>query len=174
MLVIEPLEKKVGKIVIAGDGAVGKTTIAQRLAGTLKLEEDRNMTCGIEFHSLKLTDDGRVKTMIWDLGGQEQFHFFHEDFFKDALVVIIVFSVEWYHSFLGLDKWISMIPKEKEIKKFLVANKIDSNERAVSTEEAARLASENKMEYHELSAITGDGFKNFTEKLRKSVEKSLN
>jgi GTPase SAR1 family protein len=59
------------KIVIAGDGAVGKTIIAQRLTGSLKVEKDRLMTCGIDFHTLEIVNGNSEKAQIWDLGGQE-------------------------------------------------------------------------------------------------------
>jgi small GTP-binding protein len=157
--------------VIAGDGAVGKTTIAQRLAGTLQLDEERHMTCGLEFHDLKISDNGNLKALIWDLGGQEQFHFFHNTFFNDALVIILVFSVEWYHSFLNLENWISMIPQDKEIEIFLVANKIDSTDRAISSEDAYEFAMKMNMNYHEISAISGEGFEVFANELNRKIKR---
>ena len=55
------IKKNNFKIVIGGDGAVGKTTLSERLVGTLKKEEDRLMTCGIEFHNLKVCEKNSLQ-----------------------------------------------------------------------------------------------------------------
>ena len=144
------------KIVIAGDGAVGKTTFSQRLAGTLKEEEDRFMTCGIDFHSLKIIDDDPIFGQIWDLGGQEHFRIFQEPFFDSAQVII-----------LG---WLSIIQNYEPFKIYLIANKIDSENRAVSEEEGQEFAINNKMEYYEVSALRGKGFLNFKNDLIKTIK----
>ena len=158
------------KIVIAGDGAVGKTTFSQRLAGTLKEEEDRFMTCGIDFHSLKIIDDDPIFGQIWDLGGQEHFRIFQEPFFDSAQVIILLFSVDYYPSFLNLMGWLSIIQNYEPFKIYLIANKIDSENRAVSEEEGQEFAINNKMEYYEVSALRGKGFLNFKNDLIKTIK----
>jgi len=76
--------KKVVKIVVAGDGAVGKTTLSQRLSGTLNLECDRRTTPGLDVHTIEVKGED-IFGQIMDLGGQDQFRFFQDRFFKARL-----------------------------------------------------------------------------------------
>ena len=81
---------KTYKVVVAGDGAVGKTTISQRITGVLQEEEERFMTRGVDFHSLQVIDENlnTMQAQIWDLGGQEQFRIFQKPFFAEDLLRI--------------------------------------------------------------------------------------
>jgi len=157
------------KIVIAGDGAVGKTTISQRLTGSLKDEEDRLMTCGIDFHSLQIINGGVIRAQIWDLGGQDQFRVFQKPFFNNANILIIVYSVDWFHSFLNLENWIEMTQNNTPVKTYLLGNKIDSVDRAISKEEALEFAETHKMSYFEISALEGAGFEDFKNDLIETI-----
>ncbi len=158
------------KIVIAGDGAVGKTIFSQRLTGTLKKEEDRFMTFGIDFYSLKIIDEVPIFGQIWDLGGQEHFRIFQEPFFESAHIILLLFSVDYYPSFLNLRQWLTIIQNCNPFKIYLIANKVDSENRAVSEEDARELAINNNMEYYEVSALRGKGFLNFKEELIKTIK----
>ena len=151
------------KIIIAGDGAVGKTTISQRLTGSLKAEEDRLMTCGIDFHSLQIINGSIIRAQIWDLGGQEQFRVFQKPFFNNANIMIIVYSVDWFHSFLNLENWMSYIQEADQLKVYLIANKVDSEDRVITTEEAIDFALKYDHTYYEVSALNGTGFSYFEE-----------
>jgi len=60
------------KVVVAGSGGVGKTTIVHRFLSGQFLQF--SMTIGVSFqtHTIELGDK-TVKLIIWDLGGQERF-----------------------------------------------------------------------------------------------------
>ncbi|MBD3194834.1 MAG: GTP-binding protein [Candidatus Lokiarchaeota archaeon] len=164
MMVKQLSDKKVFKIVIAGDGATGKTTISKRLNGSLNSEEKLQMTTAIEFHSFEITEkDG--KAVIWDLAGQEQFRSFQDTFFADADIIILVYSVEWFPSYMNIDSWFSMVNTERVSKFYLLANKVDIKNRAIRKDEGIEYAKSKGMTYFELSAKTGEGFKEFQEDL---------
>lgn len=166
--------KKVCKIVVGGDGAVGKTTLCHRLTGELRKNEERLMTCGVEFHDLKRINGKEIDAQIWDLGGQEHFRYFQESFFKKLNIAIFVFSVEWFHSFIDIDFWLGFLDQEKPLKKYLIANKVDSETRDVQIEEARDFAQARGMAYFELSALNGNGFDEFKEDLLTIIENTLN
>lgn len=152
------------KIVIAGDGATGKTTISKRLAGKFSNKDDISMTFGIDFHTLEITNyEGNA--VIWDLGGQDQFRIFQPDFFRKADIVILVFSVDWFPTFINLDSWLDMVNDYEVDRIYLLANKIDVENRAVNTEEIEEFAKQNNLEMFEISALTGKGFMDFEEHL---------
>ena len=165
------------KIIIAGNGAVGKTTLSERLAGTIKEDEDREMTCGIEFHDLNIVNDSLLQGQIWDLGGQSQFRCIFQGsgaFFKNLDIIIFVFDVNMFQSFIELDNWVRMIANKNPIIAYLIANKIDLPQRAITTDEGFEFAQQHDLEYFEISALTGAGFFNFRDQLVKDMKKIAN
>lgn len=164
MMVEELSDKKCLKIVIAGDGATGKTTISKRLNGTFRSDEELSMTTGLDFHTLEITEkDG--KAVIWDLAGQEQFRSFQDRFFNDADIVILVYSVEWFPSYMNIDSWLSMIDRDNISKIYLIANKIDIENRAIHSDEVQEYVKSRGLHYYELSALTGEGLDEFEQDL---------
>jgi len=172
-MIEELSDKKVLKIIIAGDGATGKTTISKKLNGTFNSEEELHMTTGIDSHTLEITQkDG--KAVIWDLAGQEQFRSFQDTFFNNADIVILVYSIEWFPSYMNIDSWLSMIDTTEVSKIYLIANKIDLENRAVRTNEAEEYAESRGLCYYELSAITGENLENVEMDLLNTARKLSN
>ena len=170
MTIDKYIKKETFKIVIAGDGAVGKTSTAKRLAGNLKVNESLKMTPGIDFQSVKIESYKPIDCQLWDLGGQEQFREFQDDFFEGATIIIMMFTVDRYSSFMNLKSWLSLIPKNVDLTYFLLANKIDSLHRVVDRKHAIEFANAHYMTYYEVSALTGQGFDEFKEDLFKTIE----
>jgi small GTP-binding protein len=167
------IKNKVLKIVIAGDGATGKTTISKRLSGKLNNNENISMTFGIDFHTLEITNH-EGNAVIWDLGGQEQFRVFQPDFFKEADIVILVFSVDWFPTFMNIDSWLGMINKYDAGKIYLIANKIDIENRAVNKDEIEEFAKDNDLILFQISALTGKNFMDFENHLMETSIKLVN
>lgn len=167
----EVSNQKTCKIVLAGEGAVGKTTISKRLVGTLEENDSTQMTCGIDYHTLEITNGMTLNAQLYDLGGQERFRCFQSSIFKGASIVVIVFSVEWFHSYLNLDQWLEMIQDENPLKVYLIANKIDAEDRCITKEEVERFANEREISYYEISALKGIGFKDFEEDMKQTIKK---
>ena len=72
------------KVVLIGDGGVGKSTLRRRFMGeTFKAQYI--MTIGADF-SAKVIELGgrRVKFVIWDLAGQPHFREVRADFYRGA------------------------------------------------------------------------------------------
>ena len=65
--------KNIFKVITAGDGAVGKTTLLHRYVKG-KFLADTKMTIGVDF-SVNYLDipEGKVTLQIWDFGGEERF-----------------------------------------------------------------------------------------------------
>jgi GTP-binding nuclear protein Ran len=61
------------KLVLVGDGGVGKTTFVKRhLTG--EFEKKYNATVGVEVHPLQFqTNRGLIIYNVWDTAGQEKF-----------------------------------------------------------------------------------------------------
>jgi small GTP-binding protein len=145
------------KVVIAGDGNVGKTSLIRRWCEG-KFETSRVMTIGVDFQTKLVTlPDGPVKLSIWDVAGQERFQSLRTGFYKGSRAVALVYDVTEKTSLPDLVRWREEISKSVNHGKYVVVgNKIDLP-RAVAVEDARRFADEMGAPYVETSAATGEG-----------------
>lgn len=167
------MKKQPVKIVFAGDGAVGKTTLCKMINDSPKEEVlDTSMTLGVEIHALDLTEDEYA--CLWDLGGQERFRFCQDAYVAGVKIIVLMYSVDRLKSINGLENWLSLIPnpEDENLKIFLVANKIDTNKTIVHKEDLQPIIDKYKMEYFELSARTGIGVAEFRRRLQE-VSKTM-
>ena len=164
------VRKNYFKIVIGGDGAVGKTTLSKRLTGTIKADERIEITSGVDFHSLKIKNNV-INLQFWDLGGQEQFRYFQPDFFGGAAIAILIYSVDAFNTFKNLSTWLDIIPEEMYKSIYLIGNKIDVPKRSVKIEEALEYAESHGFRgYYETSALNGVGIDEFELDLVKTIQ----
>jgi small GTP-binding protein len=149
------------KIVMLGDGAVGKTAMTTRFTQDF-FSSDYKRTIGADFavKRMEIPDiDAKVTLQCWDLAGQPRFEFVRQGFYRGARGGLLLYDVTRRRTFLNIDRW-----KEetftnigKEIPLVVVANKIDLvDSRAVTEEEGQAYAKENDFIYVESSALTGE------------------
>ncbi|MCZ7547180.1 MAG: GTP-binding protein [Anaerolineae bacterium] len=114
------------KVVVAGDGAVGKTSLIRRFCEG-KFEESRVMTIGVDFQTKTVSIRNRViRLSIWDIAGQERFGSFRDQFYRGARAVALVYDVTRPVTFDNLARWREEILKiVPNVPMMLVANKID-------------------------------------------------
>ena len=100
------------KVLIIGDGGVGKTAICFR-ATQNTFANDYKMTIGTAFFTYQREIDGdSVILQLWDFGGQERFRHFLDSFARGANGVMLAFDVSNVESFLGLDNsWVPFLQK---------------------------------------------------------------
>ena len=149
------------KVVIAGDGAVGKTSLIRRYC-TGMFEESRVMTIGVDFQVKIVEVDGRsIKLSIWDIAGQERFGSFRDTFYRGAQAVALVYDVTDILSLNNLTNWHREIAKVAPRAGFcVVGNKIDLH-RAIPRNTAEDWATAHSFPYIETSAKTADGVEEF-------------
>jgi len=153
------------KIVLAGDGAVGKTSIRERYMGR-GFESSYLKTIGADFASKKIiSDEDSITFQIWDLAGQDSYQAVRSSFYKGAAAAILVFDCQDPKTMTNLTSWIAEAMKGSNngiLVYFIIANKVDlEEERRVSREMALefchRLDTETGIHfyYSETSALTG-------------------
>ena len=148
------------KIVMLGDGAVGKTAMTLRFTQNY-FETDYKRTIGTDFSVKRLSlpeYDTDVTLQIWDLAGQPRFESVRQGFYRGARGGLLLFDVTRRRTFLNLDAWKNETFNgiQRSIPLVVVANKIDLKEsRVVDTEEGEAYAKENDFIYVESSALTG-------------------
>ncbi|UCE13087.1 MAG: GTP-binding protein [Candidatus Heimdallarchaeota archaeon] len=158
------------KIVLIGDGGVGKTAIRERYLGK-GFRSQYLLTIGADFAMRDDTTNGiPVRYQIWDLAGQQRFDAVREVYYKGALGGLLVYDVTRTDSFFNTPKWINELwthNSKGRVPIVLVANKIDikgSTDDTVSSEQGRiftnKLSNLTKSEgfacnYIETSAKTG-------------------
>ena len=151
------------KFLIVGDGSVGKTSIVRRLTRN-DFDTDTEATVGVEFITHVITvDNTAIKLQIWDTAGQEKYRSVGKAYYRDAVGVLLVFSLTSHESFESLSEWLEDVRPfcHKSAKIVLIGNKSDlSDKREVTTSEAQNFATSNNLDYFETSALAN---KNITE-----------
>ena len=172
------LDKKINpeycfKAVVSGNSGVGKTSLV-RYEIHNKFEPENKASLVFETFSknYKICDK-IIRIQIWDTCGNETYEEIMKNFYKSALCIFVVFSLDDENSFLNLNKWIYDIKKINETQSpiiVLIGNKKDRiDERKISKDEIENYCKNNDIEnYFETSAKTGESIHElFKEVVRK-------
>ncbi|XP_071483759.1 ras-related protein Rab-23-like [Diadema antillarum] len=158
------------KVVIVGNGAVGKSSMIQRYCKGI-FTKDYKKTIGVDFLERQIEfNDEDVRLMLWDTAGQEEFDAITKSYYRGAQAGVLVFSTVDRDSFEAIDKWRAKVEEEVgNIPLVLVQNKIDLVEQAVlEPEEAEALAKRMKLRFYRTSVKENlnveDVFRYLTEK----------
>jgi small GTP-binding protein len=145
------------KVVVAGDGAVGKTSLIRRYCEG-KFEHTRVATIGVDFQTQTVELPERtVKLSIWDMAGQERFAVVRAGFYRGSRAAALVYDVTEPQTLADLERWREEVLTAVQEQPFLVVgNKIDL-ERIVSEEQGKAFADSIGALYLETSALTGSG-----------------
>ena len=157
------------KLILAGDGAVGKTSIRERYMGK-GFQSSYLKTIGADFATKKVeVDENHITYQIWDLAGQDSYQAVRKTFYKGATVAIMVFDCQDPKSMTNLSTWIEEAIEGSNngiLSYFVIANKIDLEEsRRVSRDMALAFCNRLEIEtgirfyYCETSALTGQNIK---------------
>ncbi len=100
------------KIVLIGDGAVGKTSIRLRYMG-YGFQSSHLMTLGADFSAIekKVVPGETWKFQIWDLAGQQMFEQVRARFYKGAQGALLVFDITRPSSFNNMPSWLNELYK---------------------------------------------------------------
>ncbi|PAA46768.1 hypothetical protein BOX15_Mlig008977g1 [Macrostomum lignano] len=115
------------KIVLLGEGCVGKTSLALRYVED-KFNDKHLTTVQASFLSKKLNVSGRRVTLnIWDTAGQERFHALGPIYYRDSDGAILVYDITDEDSFEKARNWVKELRKIRgnDVTLYLVGNKID-------------------------------------------------
>ncbi|MFX0044056.1 MAG: Rab family GTPase [Candidatus Hodarchaeota archaeon] len=158
------LQKYGFKIIVIGDGGVGKTSLITKFTqGTF--EKEYIKTIGAQFSKYdKEIEGNKIKLIFWDIAGQEDFLFLRPSFYRESKAAIIVYSLE--ENDLGKDSFEHIINWHEDVMRYcgdipivLFANKIDLiDENALNKGEIEGVINErNFLSYYITSAKTGQG-----------------
>ncbi len=144
------------KLVVAGEGGVGKTTMIRRYVDGIY--HDSLLTVGAAFAAKTLVvNDGHgptpIKLQIWDFGGEKRFRFLLPKFCYGARGAMLSFDLNRFSTFLKLDEWLRLIRANTDkIPIILVGMKADL-QRAVNRTEVIEFAKSHRLKaYFETSS----------------------
>ncbi len=131
------------KIVLVGDGGVGKTCLISRFI-TGHFESNPGSTNGASYASKTIDYPKLNKSLlldIWDTAGQEKYRSLTKFFYKDALMVIMVYDITRRESYDNVKNyWYKEIQEngEKNVVFGIAGNKSDLYEEEAVPEKEAR------------------------------------
>ena len=152
------------KIVLIGDGCVGKTSLIRRFTQkSFQKQYIKTIGAQFSFHEQQIEND-QVRLILWDIAGQDKFDFMRTLFFKDSKAAIIVYSLEMNklgeESLKHVENWYSDLIKHcGKIPVAIFANKVDlSYENVVDIDKIKEIIGNNNfLGYYVTSAKTGEG-----------------
>ncbi|XP_050303132.1 ras-related protein Rab-9A isoform X2 [Anthonomus grandis grandis] len=93
------------KVVILGDGGVGKSCLMNRFVSN-QFDEHSFHTIGVEFLNKDLDIDGQMYTLqIWDTAGQERFKTLRTPFYRGSDICMLTYAIDDKTSFRNLEVW---------------------------------------------------------------------
>ncbi|XP_054755005.1 ras-related protein Rab-9A-like [Lytechinus pictus] len=151
------------KVVILGDGGVGKSSLMNRFVSN-KFEQESFHTIGVEFLNKDIVVEGETFTVqIWDTAGQERFKSLRTPFYRGSDCCMLTYGVDDRQSFHNLTMWkkeflyYADIADGENFPFVLLGNKVDveSEKRQVGVDEAKQWCADNGgVPYYETSAKT--------------------
>lgn len=166
------VKKYILKILTAGEGGVGKTTLLHRFVEG-KFSAETKMTIGVEFF-LKETfiNEHQCTLQLWDFGGQERFRFLLESYVLGAKGALLMFDLTRPITLDNLEQWINIVRKgDPDLPVLFVGTKTDlineimvDDDYALSFQEAFNL-----FDYIKISSKSGDNVHTVFERLTKKI-----
>jgi small GTP-binding protein len=114
------------KIVLAGDGATGKSTLL-KVKNTGTFDYSCNLTIGVDFGCLNLKwRDKEYPLLVYDLGGQKRFQFLHDSYILGTKAAIILYDLTRKITFTHLSQWLELLSTENsEMPLIIAGSKLD-------------------------------------------------
>ncbi|MDD1777272.1 MAG: GTP-binding protein, partial [Candidatus Helarchaeota archaeon] len=148
------------KVVILGDGGVGKTSLLNRFVEK-SFDQDYKSTIGTNIMRVdyKIMEKVTVGFALWDLAGQQFFQKVRQMYLTGCQAALFVYDVTRPDTLYNLKNWKNelLTVGGADVKSLMVGNKADlTDQRKVSFEEGKKVADELGLSYLETSAKTGE------------------
>ncbi|KAI5542437.1 GTPase protein [Trichomonas vaginalis G3] len=145
------------KFLLVGDSNVGKTSLVHRFCRD-DFDECMTSTISVEFMtSILKIDQTPIKLQIWDTAGQEEYKSLGKAYYRNAVGVLLCFSLTSQDSFSHIEEWYQDVRKlcNPNARIVLVGTKCDLvKEKKVADSEAKQFAQVHDIEYMETSSKT--------------------
>lgn len=147
------------KLVLVGDGGVGKTTFVKRHKSG-EFEKKYVATLGVEVHPLTFyTSLGAIIYNCWDTAGQEKFGGLRDGYYVGGKAAIIMFDVTSRITYKSVTVWHRDLTRVCEnIPIVLCGNKVDVKDRKVKPKHIVFHRKKPNIQYYDISAKSNYNF----------------
>ena len=163
------------KVVLIGEGGVGKTTSIIRYIEN-RFRSDYVATVGFSILNKTIQcKQSNVSIQFWDFSGQSQYEKMRAKFYIGTYAAMLMFDVTSKESFDAIDKWIKevKINTGHNVPIVLVGNKIDLTMHRIISSEMIEKKKEGYPQIvgvYETSALTGENINNAFQFLAETIE----
>jgi len=157
------------KIIIGGDGGVGKSTLIHRYVYK-EFKDNTAMTIGCSHHSQYIDRGNKtINLILWDLGGQKRFDMLHPAYATGAAAGYVCFDMAAVETLKDIDKWAQLIRKFNKpgTPVLLVGTKYDLMQTQEQLDEICALANQ------KVVALGLDAFMVTLSKMNVNVEETI-
>jgi WD40 repeat protein/DNA-directed RNA polymerase subunit RPC12/RpoP len=122
------------KVVLLGEGTVGKTSLAHRLVEDQYVVRDRSHGMKVWRLDLPLPPDDSMdrEALLWDLAGQEDYRLIHRLFLNETALALLLVNPQKNDPFAEVGDWLKTLRTaveqdgaETDISKLLIFSQID-------------------------------------------------
>jgi len=147
------------KLILVGDGGVGKTTFVKRHKSG-EFEKRYIATLGVEVHPLTFfTNVGPIIYDCWDTAGQEKFGGLRDGYYINGQCAIIMFDVTSRVSYKNVPVWHRDLTRVcDDIPIVLCGNKVDVKDRKVTPKQISFQRKKANIQYFDISAKSNYNF----------------
>ncbi|MFX0009134.1 MAG: Rab family GTPase [Candidatus Hermodarchaeota archaeon] len=170
------IQKKnyVFKILVAGDGGVGKTTLLRRFVKGI-FDESTIETVGVDFFLKEIEfDEVKCSLQLWDLGGQERFRHLLENFIMGSRAALLLMDLTRLPKMQDIVNWVNMVRlHDMNLPILLIGTKYDLED-AIAIDDESALTIKNTFsmfDYVKTSSKTGYNVDEVFERITKELIK---
>lgn len=117
------------KVVLIGEGTVGKTSLAHRLIEDCYVVRDRTHGMNVWPLDLPLPPDSTLEreALLWDLAGQEDYRLIHRLFLEETALALLLINPQKDDPFAEAGDWLKSLETaaERRVPRLLVFSQID-------------------------------------------------
>jgi len=118
------------KVVLIGEGTVGKTSLAHRLIEDRYVVQDRTHGMNVWPLDLPLPPDATLQreALLWDLAGQEDYRLIHRLFLEETALALLLINPQKDDPFAEAGDWLKALETaapERRVPRLLVFSQID-------------------------------------------------
>lgn len=163
------------KIVIVGDGGVGKSTMVQRLTTGQFIPQKITIGTDLAIHQVKIDEKTSANLQIWDFAGERRFRIFLPNYARGATGCLLCYDITRRSSFDNLDEWYKIVINNADNPVFiLVGEKADLADirRSVEIQHAEGFKEKYNIDnFFETSSKNGENNKKIFKTLTRSIMK---